>query len=165
MFKNFSDIYFYIKHYCLTTVILALLLLFSTSAALAENRYVGTEACRECHEEPYKNFKKYAKKAHSFNAIKKMRDHLSGKEVKTCYHCHTTGYGKPGGFIDENTTPDMAHAGCEVCHGPGEKHVESGDPADILGADRLSARQCSKCHSKDRVKAFNFKPLLHGGAH
>ena len=165
MFNSFSGWHFDIKHVRLTCAALTVFLLFLTAGVLAENRYVGTEACKDCHEEPYNNFKKYAKKAHSFEAIKKMRDHLTSQEVKTCYNCHTTGYGKPGGFIDENTTPGMANAGCEVCHGPGEKHIESEDADDILGTDRLSVEQCSECHSKDRIKAFNFKPLLHGGAH
>ncbi len=136
-----------------------------TQTSLAENRYVGSEACRDCHEEAYENFTKFAKKAHSFEAIKKMRDHLTAEEVKTCYGCHTTGYGEPGGFRDENSTPDMANAGCEVCHGPGGNHIESEDADDIIGIGRLSKDRCEKCHSRERVEAFNFKPLLHGGAH
>lgn len=136
-----------------------------SQVSIAENRYVGSEVCKDCHEEAYENFSNYAKKAHSFEAIKKMRDHLTAEEVKTCYGCHTTGYGEPGGFQDENTTPDMANAGCEVCHGPGGNHVESEDADDIIGTGKLSKDRCEKCHSRERIKAFNFKPLLHGGAH
>ena len=139
--------------------------LLLTQASVAENRYVGSEACRDCHEEAYENFHNYAKKAHSFEAIRKMREHLTNEEVKTCYECHTTGYGQPGGFEDEHTTPKMANAGCEVCHGPGAAHIESEDADDIIGTGKLSKDRCEKCHSRERIQAFNFKPLLHGGAH
>ncbi len=130
-----------------------------------EKNSVGSHACMDCHEEEYNSFMQYAKKAHSFEAIKKMRRHLTNHELETCYGCHTTGYGKPGGFVDEATTPDMANAGCEVCHGPGSIHIESEEPDDIIGSDRLSTTRCEACHSKERIAAFNFKPLLHGGAH
>ena len=30
-------------------------------------------------------------------------------------------------------TPGLADAGCEVCHGPGSVHAETGDPAAIKG--------------------------------
>ena len=143
---------------CFTSMIIA-------QTGMAENRYAGSKACKECHEEAYANFSKYAKKAHSFEAIKKMRDHLSQDEIKSCYACHTTGYGEPGGFTNEHDTPQLANAGCEVCHGPGSRHIESEDSDDIIGTGRLSKERCEKCHSKDRIKAFNFKPLLHGGAH
>ncbi len=151
--------------YLLSGFIMVSAVLLLTHTGAAENKYVGSEACRECHEDAYDNFYNYAKKAHSFEAIKKMRDHLNAEEVKTCYGCHTTGYGEPGGFVDEHSTPQMVNAGCEVCHGPGGIHVESEDADDIIGVGKLSKKRCETCHSSERIKAFNFKPLLHGGAH
>ncbi len=137
----------------------------SVNSLANESFYVGSKKCGECHEEEYASYKKYAKKAHSFNAVKKMRDKLTNQEVEKCYSCHTTGYGKPGGFKDEATTPDLKDVGCEVCHGPGSKHVESEDISDIWSEADDIKKVCSSCHTKERVEAFNFKPLLHGGAH
>lgn len=126
--------------------------------------FVGAKACAECHEEEYANFSKFAKKAHSDRSLKIMASDLTKAELEECYGCHTTGYGQPGGFVSIEETPDLAIAGCEVCHGPGSLHVEEGgDPELIKG--NLSLKDCETCHNEERVGAFNFKPLLYGGAH
>lgn len=131
---------------------------------MAENSYVGTAACKDCHEVEYDNFTKFAKKAHSDKSIKIMASDLTEAELAECYACHTTGYGKPGGFVSYEKTPHVADAGCEVCHGPGRDHVESGGDASLIKG-KLSMEDCTDCHNESRVKAFNFKPLLYGGAH
>ncbi|MEW6585619.1 MAG: cytochrome c family protein, partial [Nitrospirota bacterium] len=83
------------------------------------SKYVGSEVCKGCHETEYKSFITYAKKATSFRSIERVKKALSGDEIKGCYACHTTGYGKPGGFVSPEKTPHLKNAGCEVCHGPG----------------------------------------------
>lgn len=133
-------------------------------SALAENSYVGTAACKDCHEEQHENFTKYAKKAHSDRSVKVMASDLSEAELKECYGCHSTGYGQPGGFVSYEKTPELADAGCEVCHGPGYEHVESGGDAELIKG-KLTMDDCVGCHNAERVQAFNFKPLLYGGAH
>jgi len=134
------------------------------SLAAAENKYIGSKACGECHPDEYATFQKYAKKAHSSNSIKIMANGLTDDEVKTCYACHTTGYGKPGGFVSFEKTPEMANAGCEVCHGPGSEHADSGGDAKLIVL-KMKISDCEVCHNAERVKAFNFKPMLFGGAH
>lgn len=141
-------------------------LVWVSSAALAQaGTYVGSKVCGECHEEEYESYSRYAKKARSFSAIEKMQDHLTSQEVKKCYGCHTTGYGSPGGFVSAEKTPELKDVGCEVCHGPGSDHVETEDIEDIWSEADDIRKVCSKCHTSERVEAFNFKPLLHGGAH
>src|SRR4030042_4080046 len=81
-------------------------------------RYVGSDACKSCHENEYKNFITYAKKATSFRSIERVRKGLTEEEIKGCYTCHTTGYGKPGGFIRAEKRHYLRNAGCEVCHAP-----------------------------------------------
>lgn len=144
-------------------LLLGVLCLLWPHSALAENSYVGAEACKDCHEENYERFMKHSKKAHTDRSVKIMASDLSPRELTQCYECHTTGYGKPGGFVSYEETPTMAIAGCEVCHGPGKNHVESGDPDDIKG--KLTMADCETCHNEERVKTFDFKPLLFGGAH
>jgi hypothetical protein len=62
-------------------------------------RYVGSDVCKSCHENEYRNFITYAKKATSFRSIERVKKGLTEEEVKGCYACHTTGYGKPGETI------------------------------------------------------------------
>jgi len=127
------------------------------------NIFVGSLACKKCHPEEYDNFMTYAKKSESFQSIEKQMRHLTPEEIRQCYPCHTTGYGQPGGFVSIEKTPHLKNAGCEVCHGPGAVHVRTGDQATIIG--NLSKIDCENCHISERVKAFKYKPLIHGGAH
>lgn len=143
-------------------------LLMATTIALATGQasYVGSTACAGCHEKEYENYMKFSKKAHSDKSIKVMAKKLSAEELKGCYACHTTGYGRPGGFVSFDETPDLAHAGCEVCHGPGSAHVAAGgNKALINGKGRMNVKDCERCHNPERVANFRFKPMLFGGAH
>ena len=152
------------------TVLFALCFLFSLSgwktekARCAEQpKYVGSEGCKECHADEYRTFKQFNKKSHSFQSVARLKKGLQEAEVNKCFECHTTGYGKEGGFRSEQETPQLKDAGCEVCHGPGSIHAETGDPKDIKG--KLTAKDCESCHSEERVNAFKYKPLVYGGAH
>lgn len=125
--------------------------------------YVGSETCGECHPAQFEAFIKDSKKAKSFLSVQRMAAKLTPDELKECFSCHTTGYGKPGGFRSEQETPHLKNNGCEVCHGPGSLHVESEDPEDLITS--INSEDCMVCHNAERVGAFNFKPLLYGGAH
>ncbi|HEY3451793.1 MAG TPA: cytochrome c family protein [Myxococcales bacterium] len=125
--------------------------------------YLGSHSCRKCHADYYESFLKNAKKAQSFAAVEKMNKRLTPKELDGCYSCHTTGYGKPGGFESLEKTPDLAHTGCAVCHGPGSRHARSTSKADIQRLPELAA--CEACHVASRIKAFNYRPVLRAGAH
>jgi len=134
--------------------------------AQATAEYVGSSTCGGCHEKEYNNFMKYAKKAKSDKSVKIMSKKLTLDELKGCYACHTTGYGKPGGFVSYEKTPELGHAGCEVCHGPGSAHVDSGGAkGKIIGKGRMNIKSCEVCHNSERVSNFRFKPMLYGGAH
>ena len=126
-------------------------------------KYVGSEACKPCHQKEYKSFTKYAKKSISFESIQRVKKGLTEEEIKKCYFCHTTGYGKLGGFVSIEETPHLKNAGCEVCHGPGEIHVRTQRAQDTK--TNLTMKDCEECHISERVKAFRYKPMIHGGAH
>ncbi len=125
--------------------------------------YVGVEACRKCHQEEYKRFMTYARKSRSFESVERLKKRLTEEEIRECYSCHTTGYGRYGGFISPEKTPHLKIAGCEVCHGPGGLHVKTMDPKHIKM--RMTLKDCEVCHIEERVRAFRYKPLIRGGAH
>jgi hypothetical protein len=125
--------------------------------------YVGSNTCEPCHKEEYASFIQFAKKSKSFQSIERLEKGLSPEDLKKCYSCHTTGYGRPGGFISVEETPELKNAGCEVCHGPGGIHVITGDTDAIKR--QLTREDCEACHTSERVRAFRYKPLIHGGGH
>ncbi len=134
-----------------------------TFPLIAFSDYVGTDVCKTCHIKQYENFIKYSRMSRSFDAVEKMKNKLTQEELNSCYQCHTTGYGKKGGFVSIEKTPNLKHTGCEVCHGPGKKHVETKNAKYITR--KFTLQICEPCHTEERIRAFRFKPLLYGGAH
>jgi hypothetical protein len=155
------------KTAALLAALAAIALVGAAIAGAGEKAYVGSSACKECHAEIYDSFIKNSRKAHSFKSVQRMAGQLTDEEVKECYTCHTTGYGKPGGFVSSEKTPDLANLGCETCHGPGSAHVEAGgDSASIIGQGKISVREsCVRCHNEQRVEGFHYLPVIHAGAH
>ncbi len=136
---------------------------FVSAESPPDAKFIGSKACGDCHMEQYERFIEFSKKANSWHSIEIMRSNLTEDELETCFECHTTGYGEPGGFVSWEKTPDLAHVGCETCHGPGSVHAEYGDPQDI--SLQPTMEMCMSCHNEDRIEAFNFKPLIYSGAH
>ncbi|MDD2388440.1 MAG: cytochrome c family protein [Desulfobacterales bacterium] len=128
-----------------------------------DNGYVGSTSCQPCHKAQYENFQTYARKSKSFDSVRKMSNGLTPDEIKNCYTCHCTGFGKAGGFISEDKTPELKDAGCEVCHGPGQRHIKTRNPDHIL--KEVTIQICQECHTEDRVTSFRYTPVIHAGCH
>jgi hypothetical protein len=69
-----------------------------------------------------------------------------------CLVCHTTGFGKPGGFISEIDTPKLKNVQCEICHGVRLEHAQN--PQGGFAGEAKAA--CGKCHVKKHSPKFNF---------
>ena len=153
--------------FCLSGFCLCIAMLASAAVYAAEQKetaaYVGAKACESCHEDQYASFMANSNKAHSWKSLEKMLPKLTPAEQKECFACHTTGYGKPGGFVSLEKTPDMANLSCESCHGPGSLHAETGDTSAIRR--KPDVKGCAACHNADRVQSFKFKPMLYHGGH
>jgi peroxiredoxin len=125
-------------------------------------RYVGSEACRSCHPAEHQTWaaSPHARAVGTLVAARKQQN-------PDCLHCHTTGFGRPGGFpaagaVDQH--PDLASVGCESCHGPGGDHV--GEGATRLGSivslgDKCDScvilQICGACHDEANDPGFEFE--------
>ncbi len=122
-------------------------------------KYVGSKKCRSCHLKEHKTWRK--------TKHYKTFEQLEGPEKKDpdCLKCHTTGYGKPGGFVSEKDTPDLRSTGCESCHGPGGKHVVAAKSAPETGkwdkkmSKTPAANTCVKCHNPHVSQKARIKKL------
>ncbi len=175
----------------LTTAILTILA--STAVprtASAAASYIGSKRCKACHLGQYNSWSE-TKMAKAFDLLKpgaaadakkaaKLDPNKDYTKVAECLACHTTGYGKPGGFVNEVTTPDRAGVGCEMCHGPGGSYVAEDKMslrnkeykrADLVSVGLVApptAAQCtSVCHNNKSpfFKPFDFAKRKDQGTH
>lgn len=128
--------------------------------------YVGSDACQSCHEREFETWSKSGH-AHSVATLEKAGKSADG----ACLQCHTTAYGKPGGFPSGAVPPahsDLARVGCESCHGPGGKHV--GEGARRVGTivslgDKCDScvilQICGSCHDAANDSDFEFSVQEH----
>ena len=127
-------------------------------------QHVGSDSCRDCHASEYETW------AASPHAAAVTTLSKAGKSTNAdCLACHTTGFGRPGGFprdgVVESHT-DMARVGCESCHGPAGEHVKSG--AEKIGSivslgDKCDScvilQICGSCHDDVNDPGFEFEVL------
>ncbi len=112
--------------------------------AAGEASYVGIEACTSCHQ---RQRKFWDQTAHSGAYATLSSQH---KEFNLdCVGCHVTGYDKPGGSTVTHVER-LQNVQCEVCHGPGSKHVAS--PNDKAFYTKPPESLCaSACHHPPHV--------------
>ncbi len=137
--------------------------------------YVGAKTCKACHIKQYKSWEQTTM-AKSFENLKpgvkaeeKKKAGLDPNKDytgdKNCLKCHTTGYGKQGGFKSLADTPDLINVQCESCHGPGGdfKEVMKKDKQFKIAEARAAGlvvpneklNNCMDCHGGD--SPFNEK--------
>lgn len=124
--------------------------------------FVGSEACRDCHEA---EFSTWAASPHA-RAIERLET-ADREQDPDCQRCHTTAFGRPGGFpggADPALHADLARVGCESCHGPGGNHVAEGAQhrGSILALrDKCDScvilQICGSCHDDANDPGFEFE--------
>jgi hypothetical protein len=108
-------------------------------------RYAGSKSCRPCHGYEYG---KWSTKAHA-KAYSTLQRAGSDYDPE-CVVCHVVGMDYESGFITQELTPDLTDVGCENCHGPGSRHIESGGSTPP-GRPRSG---CIDCHTPDHSHYF-----------
>lgn len=124
--------------------------------------FVGSDACQSCHSGEYETWSK-GPHAHAVDTLR-----TQGEESKSdCLACHTTGFGRSGGFPKEASVTDhsdLARVGCESCHGPGANHipVDTKKVGTILSlGDKCDScvilSICGSCHDDANDPEFEFE--------
>lgn len=170
------------------TAVLGLLfavLMFPTGS---QAQYVGVSKCRPCHLPQTKSWEQ-TKMAKAFDllkpgiaadkkAAKKLDPNKDYTHDTECLPCHTTGYGKPGGFQSIEATPGLAGVQCEVCHGPGGGYLKptlmslqnkAYKRTDLVTAGLTvpDVKICQGCHNPKSpfYAAFNYESRKAQGTH
>ena len=120
-------------------------------------RIDGTETCQKCHPHDCQH---WSETSHG-HAWKTLTD-KNAQMDPYCQHCHTTGYGLPGGFASMSTGQQRQNVGCESCHGPSHAHVLRPTKKTLYDArDR-----CTQCHDHENSPKFRYEEfwsqIVHG---
>jgi hypothetical protein len=97
--------------------------------------YIGTEACKKCHEHAYEVWKA-SKHSHAYQTLVDAKHPSLRQYDGECIVCHTVGFGYKTGFTNEAATPKLMNVGCESCHGPGSLHAKN--PENQEWRDRMN---------------------------
>jgi len=174
-------------------VVIPLVVAVASLAAGGEHPYVGSQKCKACHIKEWKSWSetKMAKAMETLKPgaaaeVKKAAGLDPAKDYthdQTCVACHTTGHGKPGGFVDLETTPALAGVGCKMCHKAGGTYIEKQymslqnkeyKKAEVVAVglvDKVGEKQCTVCHNtKNPVAPKDYKfdleaEMERGGQH
>jgi hypothetical protein len=87
--------------------------------------YVGSEACKKCHDYAYSVWKKSKSgHSHAYQTLVDAKRPSNNQYDAECIVCHTVGFSYKTGFQDAVKTPKLLNVGCESCHGPASEHVK-----------------------------------------
>jgi hypothetical protein len=117
--------------------------------------FVGDAKCASCH----KSAAAFWKKTVHASAWKTLVDGGKQNDYK-CVSCHVTGYGEVGGS-SLGHTDRLRDVQCEVCHGPGSKHVAEEGTEDPPSVHRETpASTCTGCHTEQHSDTFQYEAYL-----
>ena len=126
-----------------------------------DGRYAGKDACIACHSAETAHWGRTPHAA----AWRTLADRGETGNPD-CLQCHTTGFGRPGGFADPSAGRALLNVQCEACHGPMGLHVDQAEGGRSVRPDAgLPVRQatCVGCHdpaNSPRFDASSYYPVV-----
>ena len=123
----------------------------------ASGAYVGQDTCKACHA-PIADKLSTTRHAHAYASLERV-DKAFDPE---CVQCHSVGFNKPGGFINNDYTPHLANVQCENCHGnaaikSSQQHMMN-PVVNKQGLVKASPEEvCQQCHNHSHSPSFKFK--------
>ena len=119
-------------------------------------RVAGTDTCRQCHANDCQSWSG-SRHGHAWKTLVEKGSHVD----PYCQHCHSTGYGQPGGFVSLAKSLSRVDVGCESCHGPAQTHSLKPTVKTIFDArDR-----CVQCHDHENSPQFAYDKYWNQIAH
>ena len=118
-----------------------------TTARHAQGGFIGAQACAGCHPAYYDDWQR-TMHAKAVDSLIKVQRERHGE----CVKCHVTGYGYQAGFVDVNRRQHLQNVQCEVCHGAGEMHSQTG--AVQLITRTPDQQICLHCHDAEHSDQF-----------
>ena len=123
--------------------------------ALQKDEIVGISGCVNCHEKQT-TFWKNTRHANAYTTLSQQGRSFNLR----CLPCHVTAGNVSASSAESellfllSLDTDRQTIGCEVCHGPGDRHLLSrGEEKPI----RIPPEEiCTKCHTPDRDNNFDF---------
>lgn len=119
-----------------------------SSTSYAQPKYIGSNACKMCHNKPAKGaqFAQWQKTTHS-QAYSKLDE--EGKKNAECLACHSTAGSVNKALIA--TLKVEEGIGCESCHGPGSMYksaavMKNREKALEKGMVIPTEATCKNCH-------------------
>jgi cytochrome c554/c'-like protein len=117
--------------------------------------YVGDAKCVGCHKTAFAFWKKTVHAGAWRTLVEGNK-----QDDDRCVSCHVTGYGEVGGTSLGHTNR-LRDVQCEVCHGPGSKHVaEEGLEEPLAVRKQTPASTCTACHNEHHSDTFQYEAYL-----
>ena len=115
--------------------------------------FAGTDACAKCHPGAHRIWRESGH-ARAFATLR----NAGADADPNCLACHTVGFGTPAGYRREFAGSKLVDVGCESCHGPGSRHIESrtAGNAEAGRLRPLGAGDCQRCHHGEFSRPFDW---------
>ena len=120
----------------------------------ANDQFLGAETCKKCHFDQYEQWSE-TKHAHAYTSLLNNNKNYD----QECLACHTTGFGKPSGFLSPYDGLAMKDVQCESCHGLGTEHKRDGSYGGVQEA------VCIVCHDAENSPDFAFPAYIEEVVH
>lgn len=136
--------------------LVAICIVVGSIVAVEPKKYMGADACSECHQKEYDSWAK-SKHAKAFDLLRDDK-----KSDLTCLWCHATD------AKDNYKAFRLRGVQCEACHGRGAQYaygtfMENFSEIHKKGLRKQDEAVCRDCHTPDRIPgigAFNYKEKL-----
>lgn len=125
-----------------------------------QSPYAGAEKCQACHQTAYTSWQK-SQHAHAMASLQKVDKAFD----PNCIGCHSVGFEKAGGFLDEFITEHLMNVQCESCHGAANEHISESGKTPTENKGWSTEKICRQCHIGSHSPSFSVEKYWPKVAH